>query len=189
VAWALWLTGPPASGKTTVAGAVERLLVQEGTRPVILESDVLRRILTPEPTYEPEERDRFYRAVADLAAALVQQGFPVIVDATAPRRAHRDRARAVIPRFAEVLVATPATIRVARDPKGLYRRARGGQAPHLPGATEAYEEPLSPDLVVSGTAPAELEGARIVQLLRARGFLPRGNDASGSRPESPFEGC
>ncbi len=174
MAWALWLTGPPASGKTTIAAAVRRLLVQEGTRPVVLESDVLRRILTPEPTYEPEERDRFYEAVADLAASMVQQGFPVIVDATAPRRAHRDRARAAIERFTEVLVATPAEIRVARDPKGLYRRARGGQAPHLPGATEAYEEPLNPDLVVSGTAPADVEGERILQLLRARGFLARG---------------
>ncbi len=189
MSWALWLTGAPASGKTTLAAAVRRLLKEEGACPVVLESDVLREILTPEPSYEPQERDRFYREVADLAALLVRQDFAVLVDATAPRRTHRDRARAAIPRFVEVQVTTPAEIRAARDPKGLYRRASEGHAPHLPGATEAYEEPLNPDLVVSGTAPAEIEAERIVTLLRDRGFLPHGNDASGSRHESHFERC
>jgi adenylylsulfate kinase len=170
VSWAVWLTGPPASGKSTVARALEAELADGGVHAVVLESDALRRVLTPEPTYEPEERDRFYREVAGLAAVLVAQGFPVIVDATAPRRAHRDRLRESIGRFLEILVTAPLEIRQARDPKGLYARARMGHAPHLPGATEGYEEPERPDLVVSGTAAPE-QSARAIRALIAERFL------------------
>jgi adenylylsulfate kinase len=171
VSFAVWITGPPASGKTCLALAVRNRLAEEGVAAVWLESDALRRILTPEPTYLPEERDRFYAEVADLAALLVEQGFPVLVDATAPRRAHRQRLRERTSRFLEVLVTTPLEVREARDPRGLYRRARRGDAPHLPGATEAYEEPEEPDLVLSGEEPPERGAAEVARVLRARGFL------------------
>ncbi len=172
MSWVVWLTGPPASGKTALAAALRGRLAQEGVRPVVLESDALRRVLTPEPSYEPEERDRFYQIVADLAALIAEQGFPVIVDATAPRRLYRDRLRGRVAHFLEILVATPLDICELRDPKGLYRRARLGQAPHLPGATEAYEEPEKAELVVSGVTPPE-DGARsVAALLRERGLLP-----------------
>ena len=168
MSWAVWLTGPPASGKSTVARALSEALRRRNVPAVILESDALRAILTPEATYEPGERDRFYAEVADLAGLLVRQGVPVIVDATAPRRAHRDRLRAAVRDFFEVLVATPHEICVRRDPKGLYARARGGDAPHLPGATEAYEAPEKPDVVVSGTAPPEQSAQEILRSLEAR---------------------
>jgi adenylylsulfate kinase len=168
VSWAVWLTGPPAAGKSTVARALRSELERRGVRAVVLGSDALRRELTPEPTYEPEERDRFYRAVAGLAALLVDQGFPVIVDATAPRRAHRDRLRARVPDFLEIHVAAPLEIREERDPKGLYRRARMGEAPHLPGASEAYEAPENPDLVVSGTSDPEQSARAILSKIVER---------------------
>ncbi len=91
------------------------------------------------------------------------------MDATAPRRAHRDRLRDSVGRFLEILVTAPLEIRQARDPKGLYRRARMGQAPHLPGATEAYEPPERPDLVVSGTEAPE-KSARAIRALIAERF-------------------
>jgi adenylyl-sulfate kinase len=166
--WAIWLTGPPASGKSTVARALSEALRRRNVFPAVLESDALRAILTPDATYEPAERDRFYREVADLAGLLVRQGVPVIVDATAPRRAHRDRLREAVRDFLEVLVATPREICERRDPRGLYARARGGHAPHLPGATEAYEAPEKPDVVVSGTAPPEQSAQEIVRSLEAR---------------------
>lgn len=173
MSWAVWLTGPPASGKSTIARALRDALHRRNVRAVVLESDVLRAALTPDATYEPAERDRFYTAVADLAAVLVAQGFPVIVDATAPRRAHRERLRQSVHDFVEVLVATPREICERRDPKGLYARARVGEAPHLPGATEAYEEPESPDVVVSGTAPPEESARKILDALEARVSLAK----------------
>lgn len=166
--WAVWLTGPPASGKSTVARVLSDALRRRGVRAAVLESDALRAILTPDATYEPGERDRFYAAVADLAALLVRQGVPVVVDATAPRRAHREKLRRAVRDFVEVLVATPLEICERRDPKGLYARARGGDAPYLPGATEAYEEPEKPDVVVSGTAPPEESAQTILRALEAR---------------------
>jgi adenylylsulfate kinase len=171
VSFAVWITGPPASGKTLLALALRRRLAAAGVQAVWLESDALRRILTPQPTYLPGERDRFYAELADLAALLVEQGFPVLVDATAPRRAHRARLREKAARFVEIFVATPLFVREARDPKGLYRRARVGDAPHLPGATEAYEEPENPDLAVSGEVSPEENAAAIARLLLARGFV------------------
>jgi len=168
---AIWLTGPPAAGKTTIARALLEAAGREGVHAVHLESDALRRILTPEPTYEPEERERFYREIAELAALLVSQGFPVVVDATAPRREHRDHARSKIATFLEVFVDAPESVRRERDPKGLYRLARGGGAPHLPGATEPYVPPLHPDLVVSGTRPVGESAATILDLARRKGVL------------------
>jgi adenylylsulfate kinase len=172
VSWAVWLTGPPASGKTTVAREVLGRLAAAGRTAVWLESDALRKILTPRPDYSPPERGRFYAMVADLAALLCAQGFDVLVDATAPRREHRRRLRERVASFVEVLVAAPAAVREARDPKGLYRRAREGDAPNLPGATAAYEEPERPDLVLSGTARPGESADRLLRLLREKGLLP-----------------
>lgn len=171
MSWAVWLTGRPAAGKTTLARALKELAADRGVALVHLESDSLRRILTPEATYEPEEREGFYEIVADLAALLTEQGFPVVVDATAPRRAHRDRARNRIPQFLEAFVDTPAEVCERRDPKGLYAAARQGHAPHLPGAGEPYEEPVRPDVVVSGTAPPEEAVGALWRVLHDRGFL------------------
>jgi adenylylsulfate kinase len=169
VSWTIWLTGPPASGKSEIARALLERLAARGIPAVWLESDALRRILAPEAGYSPEDRKRFYEALADLAALLSSQGLNVIVDATAPRRAHRDRLRASVPGLVEVLVDAPLEVREARDPKGLYRRAREGKAPHLPGATEAYEEPESPDLVLSGVDPPQDNARRLERRLAEAG--------------------
>jgi len=171
MSWAIWLTGPPAAGKTTIARAFLDIAASEGVHAVHLESDALRRILTPEPTYSSAERDRFYREVAELAALLVSQGVPVVVDATAPRRAHRNGLRSKVKAFLEVFVEASLPIREVRDPKGLYCRARSGDAPHLPGATEPYEEPLHPELVVSGEGPPENAVTALLRLARAKKFL------------------
>ena len=171
MSWAVWLTGAPASGKTALARAFLEQAAAGGARAVHLESDALRRILTPEPTYDRAERDRFYRQLADLAALLVAQGVPVVVDATASRREYRDRARRQIDAFLEVFVTASESVRRARDPKGLYAMSRSGRAPHLPGAGERYEEPLRPELVVSGEAPAADGAARLLEAIRDRGLL------------------
>jgi adenylylsulfate kinase len=169
--WAVWFTGRPAAGKTTLARALKELAAARGTAVIHLESDSLRRILTPQATYTAEERDRFYEMVAELAALLTEQGFPVIVDATAPRRVHRERARRLVPRLLEVFVDTPPDLCERRDPKGLYRASRRGEAPHVPGAGEPYEKPEWPDLVISGTSPPEEAIGSLWRLLHERGFL------------------
>jgi adenylylsulfate kinase len=180
-AFAVWLTGLPASGKSTIARALSALLSGRGVRAVVLESDDMRRLLTPKPRYDAPERDRFYGALADFARLLAGDGVPVLVAATANLRAYRDRARAGIPRFLEVFVDCPLPVCRARDPKGIYRRAAGGSAPNVPGVSAAYEPPLRPEVVVDGARdPAEKSARAILSALASRGFLA-GLAAPGSR--------
>ena len=169
MSWTIWLTGPPAAGKTEIARALRERLAAEGTVAVWLESDALRRILAPGADYSPAARDRFYAGLADLAALLAGQGLNVIVDATASRRAYRARLRERVPGLIEVLVDAPLAVREARDPKGLYRRARAGDAPSLPGATEPYEPPVDPDLALAGTDPPGANAERILAAVTAPG--------------------
>lgn len=177
-AFAVWLTGLPASGKSTVALALAAELAGKGVRAAVLESDAVRREITPQPKYDDAGRDAFYATVAYLARMLVLNGVPVIVDATANRRAYRDRARAAIPRFLEVHIRCPLAVCQARDPKGVYRRGAEGTAQHVPGVSAAYEPPLLPEVVVDGERDDPAVAARrIVSALEEKGFLPLRNVA------------
>jgi len=173
--FAVWLTGLPASGKSTIARVLKAMLARRGVRAAVLESDDLRRLFTPKPRYDAAERDRFYGALADLARLLSENGVPVLVAATANRRAYRDRARAEIPRFLEVHVDCPIEVCRGRDPKGIYRRSAAGTAPNVPGVSAPYEPPLRPEVVVNGERePAGSAGA-ILSALASRGYLPEGS--------------
>ena len=148
----VWFTGLPASGKSTLARQVQAHLTRAGRASLLLDGDELRGILG-EHAYGAEDRTRFYRALAALAALLARQGIIVLVAATAPRRADRDHARAALHgdgAFVEVWVDTPLAECEARDPKGLYARARRGEAPELPGVGVAYEPPVSPEVIATG---------------------------------------
>jgi adenylylsulfate kinase len=176
-AFAVWITGLPASGKSTIARALAETLAARSVDVAVLESDTLRKVLTPRPTYSDDERDTFYAAVAHIGALLVQHGVPVIFDATANRRAYRAPARSAIERFLEVHVECPLEICIRRDPKGIYRQGRSGEATTVPGLQASYEAPEHPDVVVSGHAePPQTAARTIVRALEARGYLPR--DAS-----------
>jgi adenylylsulfate kinase len=174
-AFAVWLTGLPASGKSTVARALSAELGGRGIRAAVLESDVLRREITPNAKYGDAERDAFYATLAYLARVLVLHNVPVIVDATANRRAYRDRARRAIPRFLEVHVRCPLAVCQARDPKGIYRRGVAGTALNVPGVSAPYEPPLAPEVVVDGERDdAAVAARRIVSALEKKGYLPGG---------------
>jgi len=174
-AFAVWLTGLPASGKSTVARALAAELAGMGIRAAVLESDAIRREITPNAAYGEAERDAFYATVAYLARTLVLHGVPVIVDATANRRVYRDRAREAIPRFLEVHVRCPLAVCRARDPKGIYRRGTEGTAQYVPGVSAPYEPPLMPEVVVDGERDDPAVAARhIVSALEKKGILPRG---------------
>lgn len=142
----VWITGLPASGKSTLA---ERVRARLGARSLILDSDALRIVLEAD-SYATTDRDRFYRVLANLAAALAHQGLVVLVAATAQRRAYRELARRAAPRYVEVWVRTPAAECAQRDVKGLYARAAAGELPALPGVGVPYEPPSSPDVTAEG---------------------------------------
>jgi adenylylsulfate kinase len=171
-AFAVWLTGLPASGKSTIARELTAALMKAGVTPEILESDELRRELTPDATYSPSERDLFYRALAFYGSRLVAHGVPVIFDATANRRHYRDLARKLIPRFLEIAIVTPLNVCEERDYKGTYRRGREQKTATVPGLQEPYEAPLKPEVVVDTTlmSPATATG-EIMESLKKHGYL------------------
>jgi adenylylsulfate kinase len=169
MSFAVWLTGLPGSGKSAVARQLLAQLKARGVAAAVLESDVMRTQLTPFPRYDDEEREEFYEALAHLGIHLAARDKPVIFDATANRRAYRQRARDGIARFAEVYVSTPREVCAARDTKGLYRSAG---VTNLPGVQAPYEAPLAPELVISGDRGTPKQGAAaIVELLERRGWL------------------
>jgi adenylylsulfate kinase len=97
-----------------------------------------------------------------IGTLLIQHGVPVIFDATANRRRYRDQAREQIPRFMEVYVDCPLETCIARDPKGIYRKAREGAAGTVPGLQSVYEPPENPELIVDGSREMPETAARRV---------------------------
>lgn len=146
--FAIWITGMPASGKSSITRELVRMLREQDVAAAVLESDALRMVLTPEPAYSDEEREVFYREMAELGTLLARQGLNVIFDATANRRAYRERARTHIPRFLEAYVACPVEICRDRDPKGIYARAAAGTADTVPGIQTTYEPPHDPEILL-----------------------------------------
>jgi adenylylsulfate kinase len=170
--FALWITGLPASGKSVVTAALVRQLEAKGIRAAVLESDALRAFFSEQPRYDEQDREYFYGSIAFIGKALAEHGVAVIFDATANRRAYRDRARREIPRFFEIYIDSPLEVCMQRDPKGIYRRAQTGEAQHVPGLQVEYEPPINPDLVVHGDKENPEDAAtRIVGMLEARGLL------------------
>ena len=145
-----WITGLPASGKSTFARRLAGRLRAASRPAVLLDGDAVRAALVPAPGYDEAGRAAFYETLGNLALALAADGLVVVVAATAHRRAFRDRVRARASRFVEVLVDVPAEACAARDPRGLWARARRGEAPDLPGAGVAYERPVAPEVVAAG---------------------------------------
>jgi adenylylsulfate kinase len=169
--FAIWITGIPASGKSSITRELVKKLARRGVRVVVLESDEMRKILTPVPTYDQEERDAFYRSLALIGGLITRSGVPVIFDATANRRAYRDYARTLIPRFVETYVTCPLETCVKRDPKGIYGRAAAGSTSTVPGIQAAYEPPYNPEITLDGRHLPEAAADAIVALLKHRLYI------------------
>lgn len=170
-AFAIWLTGLPASGKSAIVSVLRPQLEALGLVVEVLESDAVRRILTPAPTYSKAERDLFYRALAYTGQRLVGHGVTVIFDATANVQAYRDYARQGIPRFAEVAIECPLEVCIQRDRKGTYQRGQRGETSTVPGLQVSYEAPVDPELRIDTTIVQPTDAAhRIVEFVQ-RTFL------------------
>ncbi len=161
--FAIWLTGLPASGKTAVAEAIIRRLEElYETKVQHLESDVLRKILTPEPSYSVTEREWFYKVMVFIGEMLTKNGGNVIFDATANRSAHREMARNSIGKFLEIYIRCPLKTCMDRDPKGIYRLAQHGKTSTVPGIQDVYEEPAAPDIIIDSDKVSPESGAEHV---------------------------
>ena len=175
----LWLTGLPASGKSTIAGALEERLARDGFRAYRLDGDNLRHGLNSDLGFDPGDRAENIRRMAHVASLFADSGVIAIVSAISPYAVDRQLARSVHERseldFLEVFVDTPLPECERRDPKGLYARARSGRISGFTGVDAPYESPREPDVELR---PAEQSldemVERLMAKLRSRGVLGRG---------------
>lgn len=149
----VWFTGLSGSGKSTVAVAVEQMLVADRRPAYLLDGDNLRHGLNSDLGFSADDRDENVRRVAEVARLMGDAGVVALVPLVSPYRRARDNARALhlaadVP-FFEVFVDTPLDLCEARDPKGLYARARAGELKGFTGIDDPYEAPVSPDLVLT----------------------------------------
>ncbi len=162
----LWFTGLSGSGKSTVAVAVERRLLEAGTPAYLLDGDNLRHGLNGDLGFSAEDRSENVRRVGEVARLFADAGVVALVPLISPYRADRDRARAAhdaarVP-FFEVFVNTPIEECEARDPKGLYAKARAGEITGFTGIDDPYEAPVAPDLELT---PADGDPAAQAQVV------------------------
>jgi bifunctional enzyme CysN/CysC len=162
----VWMTGLPASGKSTLAVEIEALLVGAGRPAFRLDGDNLRHGLNGDLGFSPEDRAENVRRTAHAAALLAEAGVVALVALVSPYAADRAAARAVheaagVP-FLEVFVSTPLAECERRDPKGLYARARAGDLPGLTGVGDVNESPAAPDLEIGGAEPIPAAAARVL---------------------------
>ena len=165
----LWLTGLSGAGKSTLARAVARELAERGRRVEVLDGDDVRQHLSNGLGFSRADRDTNIRRIGYVARLLSRNGVDVISAAISPYRDVRDELRAQIPGFVEVYVKASLDTCVARDVKGLYRRALAGEIPNFTGVSDPYEEPLAPHLVIDTERETVAEStARVVQYLAER---------------------
>ncbi len=169
MAFAVWFTGRPGSGKTVIAHGSADILKTKGIEVKILQLDEIRRVLTPHPKYTDEERDIVYASLAYMAKLLTECGINVFIDATANRRKYREAARKIIPQFAEVFIRCSLSVCMEREahrkaafsPKGIYKNSAKTGAT-VPGVNIPYEEPLSPLVIIDSDKMKPDESARKV---------------------------
>ncbi len=165
----IWLTGLSAAGKSTLAFALERVLVEAGHPCYVLDGDNVRHGLNNNLGFSAEDRSENIRRVAEVAKLMNDAGLIVITAFISPFRDDRDKARDIIGDgvFQEVFVDAGLDACEERDPKGLYKKARAGQIPDFTGISSPYEAPLQPELVIaSGTQSKDLSLNALVNFVR-----------------------
>ncbi len=170
----VWFTGLSASGKTTVSRRVDQLLTERGVHCMILDGDNIRHGLNRDLGFSPEDRAENIRRIGEVAKLLTEAGLVTLVAFISPYRKDRDHARSIQPKdvFIEVYLDSPVEVCEARDPRGLYRKARAGEIPEFTGISAPYEAPLKPELVLYTASETPEESAhRVVAYLDKHGYL------------------
>ena len=169
---AIWFTGLPCSGKSTVAQLIEVQLRSWGYRVEVLDGDVVRRNLTKGLGFSREDRDENIRRIGFVCHLLARNGVIAIGAAISPYRTTRDEIRRLIGSFVEVHVDCPLRVCMERDVKGMYKKALAGEIAGFTGVSDPYEEPLSPELTLHTDRETPMESAqKVLDFLKEARYL------------------
>jgi adenylylsulfate kinase len=177
----VWLTGLSGSGKSTIARALATRIAGRGQRVEVLDGDEVRTNLSAGLSFTKEDRDANVRRIGWVCELLTRNGVVAIAAAISPYRAARDEVRGRIERFVEVHVDASLDALEARDPKGLYRRAREGELTSLTGVDDPYEPPERAEVTIrtDGAEGPDASADRIVSKLEELGYLALASPADG----------
>jgi len=187
----VWFTGLSASGKSTIANLVDHKLHDWGKRSFVLDGDNVRHALNASPAilrknhseefaqrfglgFSAQDREENIRRIGAVAKLFAESGTIALTAFISPYRADRDRVRDMMSTsdFFEVYVSTPISVCEARDPKGLYKKARAGEVKGFTGIDDPYEPPLNPDLVLNASGDNADELAdEVIFFLKSKGIL------------------
>ena len=146
----IWFTGLSASGKSTIAGALEQILTKQGYHTYLLDGDNVRHGLCRDLGFTDDDRKENIRRVGEVAHLLADAGLIVLAAFISPFRADREIVREIMPdgQFVEVFVDAPLTVCCKRDPKGLYAKAIKGEIKQFTGIDSPYEHPLNAEITL-----------------------------------------
>ncbi len=170
----LWFTGFSGSGKSTIANLVEARLYGRGVHTILLDGDNVRHGLNKDLGFTEVDRVENIRRIGEVAKLMTDAGLIALCSFISPFRAERAMVRDLLAKgeFIEIFVDTPLETCIARDPKGLYKKAMAGEIANFTGIGQSYEPPEAPELIVAHQGQtAEQAAAQVITLLTAEGFI------------------
>ena len=168
----IWLTGIPGSGKTTLALELQKFYQQKDLPVEILDGDEIRKTLSKDLGFSPEDRKEHNRRVIFVAQILAKNSVTTIIPLISPYRETRANARKEIPNFVEIWVKASVDECKKRDPKGLYKKALAGEIKNLTGLQAPYEEPENAELVLDTEKHSVEESIGLItSTLKKLGYL------------------
>ena len=177
----LWFTGMSGAGKSTLTEALTPRLKAMGKRVEVLDGDEVRTNLSKGLGFSKEDRDTNIRRIGYVAQLLTRNGAVVITAAISPYRAIRDEIRGRIGDFVEVYAKCPLDALIARDVKGLYKKALAGEIKQFTGVSDPYEEPIEPELVVeTDRETVEESAAKILARLEELNLIASARHSSAA---------
>ncbi len=176
----VWMTGLPASGKSTLAVALEKALWERSVHAYVLDGDNIRHGLNKDLGFSPADRNENIRRIGEVAKLFTVAGVINVTAFISPYRNDRDQARRIMAdgEFIEVFVDCPVSVCEQRDPKGHYKKARAGEIGEFTGVSAPYEPPLQPEIVVHTDRHTEAECVQqILTYLEEGGYVPHAGKA------------
>lgn len=170
----IWFTGLSASGKSTIARHLEKMLFNMGCSTYVFDGDNVRHGLCRDLSFSPEDREENIRRIGEMVNLYVDAGIIAIAAFISPYRKDRESIRELVgkDRFMEIHIDCPVDVCEARDQKGIYEKARAGIIKEFTGISAPYEPPENPDLIIrSHKEDAMAASQRIIGLIKERQII------------------